>query len=553
MVNIKRWLGYMALLCFTMVTYVTAFPPFAFKEGAFLFAVPLIAWASRRNKGRNFYVFTFLCGWCAWWLLLIWLRHVYPPWGWLGCGLLSLVVSLFWSVWFWAVGRYLPNILGQKGLNRALGMFALAGFWVVLEWVRAWLLTGFPWLTLAASQWQNPAILQPAAWTGAYGVSFVIIFFNLGLFFYGNRIYQRIAGRTAGAPCSATSGVSRRWPWCASGEFYCALALLLGSLGLFVWQFPQADDQEPMFEAGMVQPWIPAEIKWEEAWARENLAVLQRLTKSVARLQPDVIVWPEAATPMPIINSQHNSMQLWVEDLVREVGIPLLSGNLAERGGVWHNGFFLIEPDKGLLPAFNTKQRLVPFGEYVPLRAYLPFISKLVPIAGDIVAAAGGVTLPLQVEGHVWAVGSLICYEDIFPHLARATVRAGADCMVVVTNDAWYGEEGGAYQHAAHSVLRAVETRRPVIRCGNHGWSGWIDEYGRIRATLLSNDGSIYFQGVASISVSRDRRWSGQQSFYVRYGDWFVGVCGLAGLSFLLCARCRRGDTEEPESGKCPS
>ena len=92
-------------------------------------------------------------------------------------------------------------------------------------------------------------------------------------------------------------------------------------------------------------------------------------------------------------------------------------------------------------------------------------------------------------------VGVLICYEDIFPALARENTLAGADVLAVLTNNAWYGEGGAAYQHAAHSVLRAVENRRPVVRCGNGGWSGWIDEYGNIRDTLRDENGTIYFRG----------------------------------------------------------
>lgn len=542
MLAIKHWLVYLVLSLFSVVTYVTAFPPWGIQEGAFVFAVPLLAWASRKHKGAAFYGTVFVCGWTAWFMLLIWLRHVYPPWGWLGCALLSLVVSLFWSSWFWAVGKYFPKLLACGGSYQTLGVCALACLWVMLEWVRSWVLTGFPWLPLAASQWQNPAILQPAAWTGAYGISFIIILFNLGVFLYGYRVYRSMAQQRSAAGALANFTTRRRWMVFVSVEFYGALALLFGALGLFLWYLPEREHQEPMFKAGIVQPWIPAAIKWEAARARDNLAVLERLTRMIALDETDVILWPEAATPWPILSSGDNAMQAWVEELVDAVQVPLLSGNLVERESQWHNGFFLIEPEQGLHAAFNTKQRLVPFGEYVPLQELLPFISKLVPIAGDIVPANGTVSLPLRVDEQQWAIGSLICYEDIFPGLARQTVRAGADCIVVVTNDAWYGEEGGAYQHAAHSVLRAVETRRPVIRCGNHGWSGWIDEYGRIRNTLLSAEGSIYFRGAETIEVARDKLWGGQQSFYVLYGDWFVAVCGLVWVIFvgISCLARRR-------------
>ena len=104
----------------------------------------------------------------------------------------------------------------------------------------------------------------------------------------------------------------------------------------------------------------------------------------------------------------------------------------------------------------------------------------------------------------------------------------------MATNNAWFGEGSAGWQHAAHSVLRAVETRRPVIRCGNAGWSGWIDEYGHIRHVMLDEKQSIYFQGVEVVQFSRNRWWSGRFSAYVQLGDWFViGALLLAGVGLL--------------------
>ena len=129
----------------------------------------------------------------------------------------------------------------------------------------------------------------------------------------------------------------------------------------------------------------------------------------------------------------------------------------------------------------------------------------------------------------------LVADEDLFPQLAVDEVRSGADALVVVTNDAWYGEGAAAYQHAASSVLRAVETRRPVLRCGNAGWSGWIDEFGNIRRVATDESGSIYFRGTRLARVTRDQRWVGRNSFYVEHGDWFVLACAcLAALSVSM-------------------
>ena len=122
--------------------------------------------------------------------------------------------------------------------------------------------------------------------------------------------------------------------------------------------------------------------------------------------------------------------------------------------------------------------------------------------------------------------GALVCYEDFFPQLARKAVVAGSDILFVATNDTWYGEEGAAYFHAAHSILRAVENRRPVIRSGNAGWSGWIDPLGKVRECLVDDTNSIYFKGGGVMELKLNPEFSSKISFYVKYGDWFVLLSG---------------------------
>ena len=137
-------------------------------------------------------------------------------------------------------------------------------------------------------------------------------------------------------------------------------------------------------------------------------------------------------------------------------------------------------------------------------------------------------------------IGVLICYEDIFPGLARESVLEGAEILAVLTNNGWFGEGSAAYQHAAHSVLRAVENRRPVLRCGNGGWSGWIDEFGYVRGTATDERGSVYFRGSQVFKITRDLRWRDQTSFYTRHGDWFLAGCAIfATLAYYLLITLR--------------
>jgi apolipoprotein N-acyltransferase len=174
-------------------------------------------------------------------------------------------------------------------------------------------------------------------------------------------------------------------------------------------------------------------------------------------------------------------------------------------------------------------------------------LEKFVPIGGDFTPGQSSAPLDVTVGVHHIPVGVLICYEDIFPELARASVQSGAEVLAVLTNNAWYGEGGAAYQHAAHSVLRAIENRRPVIRCGNGGWSGWIDEYGNIRTTVLNDADSVYFRGAQTVTVSRDARWHDRQSFYTQHGDWFLIVCAVLSLVAYYLALTLRPPPLKPD------
>lgn len=518
-----RWWAAALAAILSLVAGRAALPPLNVSEAGYAALVPLLLWVCGRPSTAIFCWTIGIYAWLYWLGTLIWLRHIH----FIAPVLLAAILGCFVFAWFTAVRRWWPDLIDSSRVGaRIMMVLGLAGMWVVFEWTRSWLFTGFPWAPMALSQWQRPAVLQSAAWVGAYGVSFMLVAFNLGLTAYLFRLFRPI--RRAAASLEHPVWW-RRLPV----EFYLALSLLLASIMLFFHEVAKAGTPEPILRVGIVQPYIPAELKWDEAIFRENLRVLRNLTLPLSAMNVDLILWPEAATPAAIVDSRNDYMLRWVEDLSSEVGVPILQGNLAEikppDGFV--NGIFLVTPDGGLQPDFYAKQKLVPFGEYVPLR-WVPFVDKVVPFDHDFLPGSEASLIPLPVNDRVWQAGSLVCYEDIFPQLGRKMVLAGADFIVVVTNDAWYGEEAGAWQHAAHSVLRAVETRRPVIRCGNNGWSGWIDELGRTRDVLLNDRDSIYFRGSGTVNLSRGSGWAGYFSPYVRFGDWFIALC----LAFSLIA-----------------
>ncbi|MFA5057055.1 MAG: apolipoprotein N-acyltransferase [Opitutaceae bacterium] len=514
------WVWAVGAGALTALLTVISFPPCDVPEFAYAFAAPAVFWAYRRPSFRLYAATLFVAQAVAWTALLWWLHHV----TWLGLFLLGPFIGAIVGAWYLAVWWAMPRLEGRPILLRITALFGLAGGWVLLEWLRTWFLSGFPWLPLAASQWQRTALLQIAAYTGAYGVSFLLILFNLGFAAYGWRLMGGVRYQ----------GLRRRSP-----EFMAALiALVFGTMLPMTDAFNRAPYSRKLADVAFVQPYIPQSVKWDPAQGRAILETLEKATLVAAASGPDLILWPEATTPWAVRGDE--TVRDWIESLAARARMPLVLGSIAieHRGRpdeAWYNGVFVVAPDLGLQTAYYAKRHLVPFGEYVPLRPVLGWLNKVVPVGDDDFRrglSAAPLLVPLRHDS--LAFGPLICFEDIFPALARADVRSGADLLFVATNNAWYGEGGAAYQHAAHSVLRAVETRRPVLRCGNGGWSGWIDEFGVVRDVLTNDRGSIYYRGVKTLPVKRDARWIGRTSFYVEHGDWFVAVCaGLVALGWL--------------------
>jgi apolipoprotein N-acyltransferase len=411
-------------------------------------------------------------------------------------------------------------------------MLGLAGTWVLIEWTRTWLFGGFPWMPLAATQWERLSVLQVAAYTGAGGVSFVIVATNVAFAAYAHRLF-----REGGV------GLGRR-----SQEFLLAMFLLLMCLSLMIQETThRAQYAVPFANVAFVQPDIPATVKWDPAKAPGIIQTLASTTLEAGRLHPDLILWPESTTPYPLRGGDQ-SMPRFVGQLAARTKAPMLVGaDAIEGAGTAHeryfNAAFVVDPELGVQTAYYAKRRLVQFGEYIPLRPLFGWVGKFAPLGDDFTPGDDSTPLIVPLSSGAAAFGVLICYEDLFPRLAREEVLSGADALVVVTNDAWYGEGAAAYQHAAHSVLRAIETRRPVLRSGNAGWSGWIDEFGSIRWVQKDENGSIYFRGASMANVTRDQRWIGRNSFYVEHGDWFVAVsAGLAIMGAMLLG------VEEPKA-----
>jgi apolipoprotein N-acyltransferase len=481
----KEWWAALTAAFCTYGFLLTAQPPRESSESAYFFLLPCLIWFSFKPNFRKVAFVFLLAGWFYHMALVGWIRHMTFP----GMLAATFLLSLYNLPWFLLAGKLIPRAAKGGFRQRIVTMIGLSAFWVSIEWARGQFTLGFPWCPLSVTQWERPVILQTLPWTGAWSVSFFLVFFNLTIASYLHHLLVRRRNRQGGAFSS----------FCP--DFYVGIllfVLMVSPFFLFRMGSTQNAVEERTVRVGVCQPYLMD--KWQSESVVRHKEILIRQTRILALTNHDLIVWPEASTPDPV-----NLDPLWIEDLVRETGIPMLIGAVVKEEGQAFNTISLVTPENGVSPEWYAKRTLVPFGEYVPFPfQWIPGLRKLVGRIGTF--GEGEVpfnfNVPKTGEGKdAFVVGSLICYEDIFPSLVRETVRAEADFLFVCTNDAWFKSEVCTEQHAAHSVLRAVENRRPVLRCGNAGWSGWIDQRGNQRQVLRDENGSTYFQTYETVEL----------------------------------------------------
>ena len=461
-------------------------PPGDFPEAAYFFLLPFLIWINFKPEQKSVLISLFVTGVLYQISLLFWIRHVSLP----GLFAMAIILSSYNLPWYIAARKLAPIFTTGSFIVRLALLVGLSSFWVVIEWVRGLFSLGFPWCPLSVTQWERPALLQLVPYFGGFIVSFFLIFFNLCLASY---LHHLLVRRTKSKHSSYFSNLCPDF-------YFCMLFFLVMLSPLFIkfdkTRLPVHKTEESNLRVGICQPYL--KDKWISSNAQKNKNLLIEQTKLVALQRPDVIFWPEASTPFAV-----NEDRAWVEDLSAEINIPLLIGSVIKKDEVSYNSVVAISPSSGLGQEFYAKQKLVPFGEFVPFPFDLiPGIRRMVGPVGDFGTGVSSQKFSFMNEtNQTFDVSPLICYEDIFPSLVAPLERKRNSCIFVTTNNAWFGEEGCAEQHAAHSVFRALESGMPVIRCGNAGWSGWISPKGVIVEVLEDELQGVYFAGASVFTV----------------------------------------------------
>jgi apolipoprotein N-acyltransferase len=373
-------------------------------------------------------------------------------------------------------------------------------FWVVLEFLRTYVFTGFPWSSIGYSQYQFLAVIQIADITGIYGVSFLVVAVNGAL-----ADLFLLKQRTRDIPL---------FPLSYTLIGFVVLVALAGTTIIYGQMKLREQRDGKQIRASIIQGNIEQDRKWEPEYQNAVIATYKDLSLKAAGFSPSIVVWPETAVPFFFMADKTYSRDLI--EFQRQLNSHLLFGTILVKGTQGNRHLLansaVVLNESGKVTYTYDKIHLVPFGEYVPLQKLLFFINKLVVGIGDYVHGNNY----LRADTPSGSFAPLICYEIIFPGLVRKFYSNGGDYMVNITNDAWFGKTSGPYQHFSMAVFRAVENRKPVIRAANTGISGFIDSNGKIISLT-----DLFQKAILTEDIKTDST----VSFYAKYGDLFSYLC----------------------------
>jgi apolipoprotein N-acyltransferase len=508
-----------------------ASPPVTAWPLAWVAVAPLIVSVTRAKHFRQALWRGYVFGWVYLGAVWYWTGLTIVAWtrsaiGWLAWFGLTLLLAGYYAAWggvTWLLTRARHGGQGMRDEETdssrlphasSLPLAAPAAAWAVMEWTRTLGPITMPWAQLSYTQYRFLPVLQIAELTGAYGVSFVMMLVNGAAAVWWMRRGQ--PDRTRGLWASLT---------------------LTGMVCLYgLARLVQPEAGTPLKAAAIQSNADPFK---EEATTRtlQTFADLTEQTAASVHPPPALYVWPESAAPGDALHTVLT--QDAFKTLVRDYHAALCVGSriIDPKTGAESNSTLLFPPDGGP-PLRYDKVQLVPFGEFIPFRPYWPtvlsatfgfFATDVAPgESGNVLRFAPGEggrkagsddslhPAPYTLHPRV-AVGPFICYESMYPQYAREMTRAGANLLVTQSNDAWFQSRAAMEQHLAAVVLRAIENRRDVVRSTTTGITCLVDAKGGVFARApLRTPCAV----VGSVQLLQEK------TFYTRFGDWFVGLCG---------------------------
>lgn len=464
---------------------------------------PLRAWAGRA------FLLAFSCAFAyflalLWWIVLLdapaltipWVR--YP-------GTAAIVAYL--ALYFGGFGVAYSWIRARTRVPAAVAAPAL---WIVADVARGYWELGFPWGHLGYSQIRFLPALQMASVTGVHGVTAWLVLIN-----------ALVSG--------ALRPRSVRWKAAATIALVFAVPVTLGALRL------RRPPERPTVRVALVQPNIGNAEKWDPSLREAHFENMADLSRQGVQQGARLVAWPETAAPTYLLRDE--KWRPWAESLAVDLGVPVLAGFpdyqvVRDESGkrvTYTNSAALLSPDGGVAGRMD-KIELVPFGERMPFSQQFDFMARLDFGEADFLPGKA----PVMFHVPECTFGCLICFEAIYPELCRQHAVDGAEILVNITNDSWFGAGSGARQHADMAVFRCVETGCGMARAANSGISLGADAYGRTfqETALFTRDIEV-----VDVPLRVGKTW------YVRTGDWVVPLATTTSLVLLVLAFLRRRAT----------
>ena len=366
--------------------------------------------------------------------------------------------------------------------NTVFTPIALAIFFSLCEWVQTLGWLGFPWGQLALTQHAFLPFIQSLSLFGPYFLSFLIALINgiLALFCLNKRKKTLII----------------------------ALAIFVVNTCFGAIRLSIDSDVLSELDVALVQPSLMSGDKWDSSNGQNAFDVHMRMSDEVK--DADLILWSETAIPSELLDNSYRMDK--INSFIEENQCDLIAGAFDTRGGKTFNTAIYLSSDK---PQCYYKQRLVPFGEYVPMRSFieaiLPFMTDINMLSSDLTAGDKSMVF----ETRYGKIGALVCFDSIFSSLARKSSRDGAELIAIITNDSWYKTSTALTHHNAQAVFRSVENNRYVVRCANSGISSVVDARGRVISSTEPLEQTVLSETVSLI---------GEKTLYTLTGNIFTPI-----------------------------
>ncbi|HYR29141.1 MAG TPA: apolipoprotein N-acyltransferase [Thermoanaerobaculia bacterium] len=483
--------------------FAWAFPDVAQGWLAFVALAPLLI-AIQRAKSTRESVFL---GWAAqtvaWLLMVPWVVRVMSHYGGLP-KILGILLFAAMAAYLGLYGALFAVVVRRLRLGlRFLPWLAVPLAWAAIEFARTHLLTGFPWNLIATAIVDYTPLIQIDRFGGPYFVGAMVVFPSVVIAWWITQKPPQIARVLVGG----VLGI---------------LFLVWWGTGLVASKLIVRPNATPATTAALLQPNISQEMRWDEQQVITIYQKMMAMTERAADNGAKVVIWPESTVPLSYTETTFYRES--IEELSKRRGIDIILGSVATDPArpqrIWNSAFLV---SSGITIGHYDKIRLVPFGEYVPLRRVLFFAEKMVRAVGEF--EFGTNEAPL---GGLLNYGPAICYEIVYPQITRTQIRNGANVLVTITNDAWFDGSSAPAQHLWQSRLRAIEGDRYLLRSATTGISAFIDPTGRLLESIpMGRDGIIYakFQPRTGLTP------------YVRFGDWFAWAAVVVVLVALIYAR----------------